>query len=148
MLREEKALALEALRPQPYQRTLLYVDDEVNLLAAIRRAMRQSGYRVLVAASAREAFEILATTEVGVIVCDQRMRGMSGTEFLARVKQMYPNAVRMVLSGYTDLQSVTDAVNRGAIFKFLTKPWIDEELDEAVRDAFAEFESKPGIVPT
>ena len=142
MLREEKSLALDKLQPQPYRRTLLYVDDEVNLLAAIRRAMRQSGYRVLVASSAREAFEILATTEVGVIVCDQRMRGMSGTEFLARVKQMYPLAVRMVLSGYTDLQSVTDAVNRGAIFKFLTKPWIDTELDEAVREAFAEFESK------
>jgi FixJ family two-component response regulator len=72
------------------------------------------------------------------------MRGMSGTEFLARVKQMYPLAVRMVLSGYTDLQSVTDAVNRGAIFKFLTKPWVDAELDEAVREAFAEFESKRG----
>lgn len=142
MLREEKALTLDKLQPQPYHRTMLYVDDEVNLLAAIRRAMRQSGYRVLVASSAREAFEILATTEVGVIVCDQRMRGMSGTEFLARVKQMYPLAVRMVLSGYTDLQSVTDAVNRGAIFKFLTKPWIDTELDEAVREAFAEFEAK------
>jgi PAS domain S-box-containing protein len=147
MLREDKALALDALQPQPYHRTLLYVDDEVNLLAAIRRAMRHSGYRVLVAASAREAFELLATTEVGVIVCDQRMRGMSGTEFLARVKQMYPHAVRMVLSGYTDLQSVTDAVNRGAIFKFLTKPWIDEELDEAVREAFAEFEAKRGTAP-
>lgn len=142
MLREEKSLALDKLQPQPYHRTLLYVDDEVNLLTAIRRAMRQSGYRVLVASNAREAFEILATTEVGVIVCDQRMRGMSGTEFLARVKQMYPLAVRMVLSGYTDLQSVTEAVNRGAIFKFLTKPWIDTELDEAVREAFAEFESK------
>jgi EAL domain-containing protein (putative c-di-GMP-specific phosphodiesterase class I)/ActR/RegA family two-component response regulator len=142
MLREEKSLALDKLQPQPYHRTLLYVDDEVNLLAAIRRAMRQSGYRVLVASNAREAFEILATNEVGVIVCDQRMRGMSGTEFLARVKQMYPLAVRMVLSGYTDLQSVTEAVNRGAIFKFLTKPWIDTELDEAVREAFAEFESK------
>ncbi|WP_440962596.1 EAL domain-containing protein [Massilia sp. GER05] len=142
MLREEKSLALDKLQPQPYHRTLLYVDDEVNLLTAIRRAMRQSGYRVLVASNAREAFEILATNEVGVIVCDQRMRGMSGTEFLARVKQMYPLAVRMVLSGYTDLQSVTEAVNRGAIFKFLTKPWIDTELDEAVREAFAEFESK------
>jgi PAS domain S-box-containing protein len=147
MLREDKALALDALQPQPYHRTLLYVDDEVNLLAAIRRAMRHSGYRVLVAASAREAFELLATSEVGVIVCDQRMRGMSGTEFLARVKQMYPHAVRMVLSGYTDLQSVTDAVNRGAIFKFLTKPWIDEELDEAVREAFTEFEAKRGTAP-
>jgi FixJ family two-component response regulator len=57
---------------------------------------------------------------------------------------MYPNAVRMVLSGYTDLQSVTDAVNRGSIFKFLTKPWIEEELTEAVREAFVEFEAKLG----
>jgi CheY-like chemotaxis protein len=144
MLREGKSLALDKLAPQPYQRTLLYMDDEVNLLAAVRRALRHSGYRVLTAGSAEEAFEILATNEVGVILCDQRMPGMSGTEFLSRVKQMYPNAVRMVLSGYTDLQSVTDAVNRGAIFKFLTKPWIEEELADAVRDAFVEFESKHG----
>jgi PAS domain S-box-containing protein/diguanylate cyclase (GGDEF)-like protein len=142
MLREEKSLVLDKLQPQPYQRTLLYVDDEPNLLAAVRRAMRHSGYQVLVASSAADAFEILATTPVGVILCDQRMRGMSGTEFLSRVKQMYPEAVRMVLSGYTDLQSVTEAVNRGAIFKFLTKPWIEEEFTEAVRDAFAEFEAK------
>jgi CheY-like chemotaxis protein len=145
MLREEQSLALDKLLPQPYQRTLLYVDDEVNLLSAVRRAMRHSGYRVLVASSADEAFEILATTEVGVILCDQRMRGMSGTEFLERVKQMYPDAVRIVLSGYTDLNSVTEAVNRGAIFKFLTKPWMEEELAEAVRDAFAEFESKRSV---
>jgi CheY-like chemotaxis protein len=144
MLREEKSLSLGALRRGSSQRTLLYVDDEVNLLAAVRRAMRHSGYRVLVASSAEEAFEVLATTEVGVIVCDQRMRGISGTEFLSRVKQMYPETVRMVLSGYTDLQSVTDAVNRGAIFKFLTKPWIEEELAAAVRDAFGEFEAKRG----
>jgi PAS domain S-box-containing protein len=144
MLREEKSLSLGALRRGSSQRTLLYVDDEVNLLAAVRRAMRHSGYRVLVASSAEEAFEVLATTEVGVIVCDQRMRGISGTEFLSRVKQMYPDTVRMVLSGYTDLQSVTDAVNRGAIFKFLTKPWIEEELAAAVRDAFGEFEAKRG----
>jgi PAS domain S-box-containing protein len=144
-LREERSLALDKLLPQPYRRTLLYVDEEVNLLAAVRRAMRHSGLRVLVASRADEAFEILATTEVGVIVCDQRMRGMSGAEFLARVKQMYPQAVRIVLTGYTDLQSVTDAVNHGAIFKFLTKPWIDAELTAAVRDAFAEFEAKRGM---
>jgi DNA-binding NtrC family response regulator len=144
MLGDGKSLALDKLQPQPYARTLLYLDDEVNLLAAVRRALRHSGYRVLTASSAEEAFEILATTEVGVILCDQRMRGMSGTEFLSRVKQMYPNAVRMVLSGYTDLHSVTDSVNHGAIFKFLTKPWIEEELSAALRDAFAEFESKGG----
>jgi EAL domain-containing protein (putative c-di-GMP-specific phosphodiesterase class I)/CheY-like chemotaxis protein/GGDEF domain-containing protein len=142
LLREHKSLPLEALQREPYQRTLLYVDDEANLLAAVRREMRHAGYRVLVAGGADEAFEVLATNEVGVILCDQRMRGMSGTEFLSRVKHMYPDAVRMVLSGYTDLQSVTDAVNHGAIFKFLTKPWVEEELGEAVREAFALFEAK------
>jgi YesN/AraC family two-component response regulator len=95
---------------------------------------------VIAAANAGEAFEILARTEVGVVLCDQRMPGMSGTEFLSRVKHMYPEVMRLVLSGYTDLQSVTDAVNHGAIFKFLTKPWVDEELEAALRDAFAEFE--------
>jgi PAS domain S-box-containing protein/diguanylate cyclase (GGDEF)-like protein len=142
MLRDGKSLALAGLRREPYQRTLLYVDDEVNLLSAIKRAMRHKGYRVLTAASAAAAFEILATVEVGVIVCDQRMRGMSGTEFLSRVKYMYPQVTRMILSGYTELQSVTDAVNHGAIFKFLTKPWNEEDLAQAVRDGFDAFESK------
>lgn len=142
LLQSEASLALETLLRQPYERTLLYVDDEVNLLSAVRRSMRQKGYKVLAAANADEAFEILATSEVGVILCDQRMPGMSGTEFLARVKHMYPSVVRMVLSGYIDLQSVTDAVNQGAIFKFLTKPWQDEELDAALREAFTQFELK------
>jgi DNA-binding NtrC family response regulator len=97
---------------------------------------------VLSAPNAADAFEILATTEVGVILCDQRMAGMEGSAFLSRVRYMYPEVTRMVLSGYTDLQSVTDAVNHGAIFKFLTKPWVDEELDEALREAFAEYERK------
>jgi DNA-binding NtrC family response regulator len=142
MLGDGKMLAFDGLRREPYERTMLYVDDEVKLLAAIKRAMRHKGWRVLTAASAAQAFEILATVEVGVIVCDQRMPGMSGTEFLSRVKHMYPQVTRMVLSGYTDLQSVTDAVNRGAIFKFLSKPWNDDELVEAVRDGFTAFETR------
>lgn len=142
MLREHKSLELGSLQREPYERTLLYVDDEVSLLAAVRRALRHKAYRVVTAASAADAFEILATQAVGVIVCDQRMPGMSGTEFLSRVKHMYPQVTRMVLSGYTDLQSVTDAVNHGAIFKFLAKPWNDDDLTEAVREGFEEFESK------
>jgi PAS domain S-box-containing protein/diguanylate cyclase (GGDEF)-like protein len=141
MLRERKSLAQGALLREPYQPTLLYVDDDANMLAAIRRELRHKGYRVLVAANAAEAFGILATTDVGVILCDQRMPGMCGTEFLSRVKHMYPNVTRMVLSGYTDLQSVTDAVNHGAIFKFLAKPWNGEELADAVREGFAAFEA-------
>jgi CheY-like chemotaxis protein len=106
LLRERASLDLGSLLRQPYARTLLYVDDEVSLLAAVTRSMRHKGCEVLAAASAAEAFEILATVEVGVILCGQRMRGMSGTEFLSRVKHMYPDVTRMVLSGYTDCRSV------------------------------------------
>ncbi|KRB79541.1 EAL domain-containing protein [Noviherbaspirillum sp. Root189] len=142
LLSEKKTLVLDKLPRQPYKRSLLFIDDELNVVAAIKRLMRNKDYTLYVATCAAEAFEILATTEVGVVLCDQRMPDMSGTEFLSRVKHMYPVVVRMVLSGYTDLQSVTDAVNHGAIFKFLTKPWDEEELFSAVDDAFSEFESK------
>jgi CheY-like chemotaxis protein len=140
MLGERKALALDGLLRPPCAATLLYVDDEPHLLAAVGRTLRHQGYRVLVAANAAAAFDILATVEIGAILCDQRMPGMGGTELLSRVKLMYPDVTRMVLSGYADLQSVTDAVNHGAIFKFLTKPWNDDELIEAVRAGFAAFE--------
>jgi DNA-binding NtrC family response regulator len=87
------------------------------------------------------AFEILVTSNIHVVLCDQRMPDISGTKFLSRMKQMYPAIIRMVLSGYTDLQSVTDAVNRDAIFKFLTKPWEKEEFLTALADACREYES-------
>jgi response regulator RpfG family c-di-GMP phosphodiesterase len=72
---------------------------------------------------------------VQVILSDQRMPGMCGTEFLSEVKSLYPRTVRMVLSGYTDLQSVTEAINRGAIYRFLTKPWEDEPLRAHIKEA-------------
>jgi PAS domain S-box-containing protein/diguanylate cyclase (GGDEF)-like protein len=147
MLSDDKSLDLDQLVRRPYERTLLVVDDEVNLGAAMKRLLRNRGYKVYVTSSPAAAFEILATAHVGVILCDQRMPGMSGTEFLSRVKSMYPGIIRMVLSGYTDLQSVTDAVNHGAIFKFLTKPWDEQELFKALEDAFHEFETKTGIGP-
>lgn len=78
----------------------------------------------------------MATSEVSVLLCDQRMSGMDGPTFLSRMRHMYPDVTRMVLSGYTD------AVNHGAIFKFLTKPWVEEELDAALHEAFAEYETK------
>jgi diguanylate cyclase (GGDEF)-like protein len=124
--------------------TLLLVDDEPGILAALRRVLRRENYRILTATSGEEALALLAGNEVGVILCDQRMTGMSGTELLARARTMHPAAVRMVLSGYTGLDSLTEAINRGEIFKFLTKPWEDTELIEAVRDAFRHFDESAG----
>jgi len=84
----------------------------------------------------KDAFDLLAQHDVQVIISDQRMPEMSGTEFLSRVKDMYPNTARIVLSGYTDLKSVTEAVNQGAIFKFLSKPWEDEKIRKEIAEVF------------
>ena len=85
---------------------------------------------------------MLTQREVGVIVSDQRMPGMTGVEFLSEVKELYPDTVRIVLSGYTELNSVTDAINRGAVYKFLTKPWEDDLLRANVDEAFRRYEMK------
>lgn len=126
------------------QRTLLLLDDEENILRALVRVLRRDGYQILCARTAAEAFSMLALQEVQVILSDQRMPGMSGTEFLSQVKLMYPRTVRIVLSGYTDLASVTDAVNRGAIYKFLTKPWDADALRAQVEEAFRRFDLERG----
>ena len=117
-------------------RTLLLVDDEANILSALKRLLRGDGYDILTALSATQGMEMLATHPVDVIISDQRMPGMSGVEFLRRVKTLHPETVRLVLSGYTDLQAVTDAINEGAIYKFLTKPWDDGILRANIEEAF------------
>lgn len=122
--------------PADTGQTLLLVDDEPNILSAISRLLRREGYRILTAETPLEAFEILAKNPVHVILSDQRMPDMTGTEFFARVRQLYPDTIRIVLTGYADLDSVTGAINRGAIYKFLTKPWDDDQLREQIREGF------------
>ncbi|MBB3332535.1 diguanylate cyclase (GGDEF)-like protein/PAS domain S-box-containing protein [Halomonas campaniensis] len=133
-----EARALEQAQKAGRQggQTLLLVDDETNILRALTRTLRRDGYRILTAPSAREAFEQLAAEEVQVIISDQRMPEMSGTEFLRRVTELYPEMIQIVLSGYTDLKTVTEAINEGAVYKFLTKPWDDDELRLVVQQAF------------
>lgn len=118
------------------ERTLLLLDDEENILRALTRLLRRDGYRILATTSVKEAFSLLAANQVQVIVSDQRMPEMSGTDFLSEVKAIHPETVRIVLSGYTDLKSVTDAINEGAIYKFLTKPWDDQQIREHIQQAF------------
>ncbi|MBF0272048.1 MAG: EAL domain-containing protein [Magnetococcales bacterium] len=122
------------------ERVLLVVDDEPCILQAIQRVLRRDGYRILATSSVREGFDLLSQHSVGVVVCDQRMKEMAGTEFLRRTKELHPDTVRIVLSGYTELSSVIDAVNRGAIYKFLTKPWEDDALSQGIKDAFRLYE--------
>lgn len=124
--------------------TLLLVDDEENVLSALKRLLRKDGYRILTATSAKEALELLALHTVHVIVSDQRMPRMSGTELFSRVKELYPNTVRIILSGYTELNSVTEAINQGSIYRFFTKPWIDTDLQHEIKNAFVHFNQQFG----
>jgi diguanylate cyclase (GGDEF)-like protein/PAS domain S-box-containing protein len=134
----------KALPPDPNQaaeppQTLLIVDDDVNVLSSLHRLFRRDGYRILTAASPSEGFDLLALHPVQVIVCDQRMPVMSGTEFLSKVKDMYPDTIRIILSGYTGLEAMLDSINRGAIYRFYTKPWDDIQLRDNIRLAFHHY---------
>ncbi len=144
---DELARLVEDNRAQPDQppaqddkvQTLLIVDDDVNVLTALHRLFRRDNYRVLTASSPAEGFELLALYRVQVILCDQRMPVMSGTEFLSKVKEMYPETIRIILSGYTGVETVLDSINRGAIYRFYTKPWHDLQLRENIRLAFRHY---------
>ncbi|MFL6631970.1 MAG: EAL domain-containing protein [Massilia sp.] len=137
LLQTGPGLAPRLLRFNRTQPTVLLVDDEPSIVSSLKRLLRGDGYRILTANSGREGLQLLAEHTVDLIVSDQRMPEMTGVEFLRKVRQLYPDTVRIVLSGYTELQTVTDAVNGGAIYKFLTKPWDDEQLRSHIQEAVA-----------
>ncbi|MDL2355776.1 MAG: EAL domain-containing protein [Pseudomonadota bacterium] len=137
LLTAQHSLPAHLLRfPRSRKRTLLLVDDEPNIVAALKRLLRSDGYQILSALSGQDGLDVLANNDVDVIVSDQRMPGMLGADFLRAAKVRYPHTIRIMLSGYTELQSVTAAVNEGAIYKFLTKPWEDEQLRGHIAEAF------------
>ena len=124
------------------ERLLLLVDDEENITSSLTRLLRRDGYTIYRASSGEEGLALLKQHQFGVIISDQRMPGMTGTEFLSQVKELYPETVRVVLSGYTEFNSITDAINRGAVYKFLTKPWEDDLLRAHIQEAFQRYEMK------
>ncbi|EEF26972.1 two-component system sensor histidine kinase/response regulator, putative, partial [Ricinus communis] len=136
LLRDDRRLPPHLLRVQARRRTLLLVDDEVNILSALKRLLRPDGYDILTAGSGEQGLALLARQPVDVIISDQRMPGINGADFLREARKLRPDTIRIMLSGYTELQSVTDAVNEGAIYKFLTKPWNDAQLRAHLHDAF------------
>jgi len=121
-------------------RTLLLVDDEPYVLNALERLFRDDGYKVLKAPSGSAALELLTTRPVGVIISDERMPEMSGSELLSCIRELYPDSIRIVLTGHTELEAVMDAVNRGAIYKFLVKPWDPLALRASVEEAFQQHD--------
>jgi putative two-component system response regulator len=120
---------------------VLLVDDEQNVLNALKRVFIDSDIEVLTASSPFEALEILAKTDgVSVIVSDNLMPGMSGIEFLQKAKLTTPDAVRIMLTGYADLEAVIDAINKGEVYKFITKPWDDNDFIDIVLNSINRHE--------
>ena len=137
----EQLLVADHALPAPelssgHRQTLLIVDDEANIRSSLYRLLRRDGYHILRAASAEEGLAMLALHEVQVVVSDQLMPGMSGTEFLAKVKQLHPKTIRIMLSGYTAVDSIIEATNSGAVFRFHTKPWDDDGMRASIAEAF------------
>jgi diguanylate cyclase (GGDEF)-like protein len=118
---------------------LLFVDDEPNILKTLRLIFEDDSYIIYTATSGKDALEILAKTPIQVIISDQRMPNMTGTEFLTQVKSLYPKTVRIILSGFSDFDALKDAINNGAIYKFINKPWDIDALRTLVRDAFQQI---------
>jgi CheY-like chemotaxis protein len=135
-VRERKQLTLSSNGGEKARPTLLVVDDEPNILSAVARVLRREDYRVLRAGSASEAFDLLAGNAVQVVISDHRMPVMTGAEFLGKVKVLYPDTVRILFSGHVEVDALTEAVNRGAVYRFLLKPWDDEALRQSIREAF------------
>lgn len=121
--------------------TILYVDDEENNLFSFKATFRIK-YQVLTAISGDRALEILATKPVHIIITDQRMPEMTGVEFLEKVIEKYPDPIRILLTGYADMGAVVDAVNKGKIFHYITKPWNEEELDLTINRAYEKYLEK------
>ena len=118
--------------------SILYVDDEENNLFSFKATFRIK-YQVLTAISGTEALKILETKPVHLIITDQRMPEMTGVEFLEKVLEKYPDPMRILLTGYADMDAVVDAVNKGKIFHYLAKPWNEEELDLTINMAYAKY---------
>ena len=115
---------------------VLCVDDEPNVLEALYRKLRKDGYNILLAASAEEALEVMKSNPVDVIISDELMPGMGGNSLLQWIKEDYPNTVRIMLTGhYTESEVTLGAINRAEVFRLLPKPWNEDELRGAVREA-------------
>ncbi len=133
---ENKMKAFRDTFNQRKDKTLLVLDDEICIVDILCKIFEQEGYNVIGTTDINTAFDTLSTHDVGVILCDQRMPAMSGTEFLSKVKDIYPDTQRIILSGFSNMDDIINAINKGAIYKFIKKPWDSTLLKETIHDAF------------
>jgi DNA-binding NtrC family response regulator len=120
---------------------ILIVDDEPEILYSLRGLLRKE-FEVNTATSAYDGFQVLRRQPIHVIMTDQRMPEMTGVEFLRQVRSEYPEAIRLIITGYADIKAVIDAINQGSIFRYLTKPWNPDELEAVLHQAVEEYERR------
>ena len=128
-----------------HDHTVLFVDDEVNILKALQRLLRNEPMNVLTASRPEQAIELIEREQVKVVVTDQRMPEMSGVDMLSTIRERNPSIVRMMLTGYTEMNIAVEAINRGEIFRLITKPWNDDELKATLRQACDHYDLKREI---
>ena len=119
---------------------VLLVDDEANVLSALGRSLFEEPIELVTSTSGEQALDVLAEQSFKVVVSDERMIGMQGSEFLSRVKELYPNTIRIMLTGHATLEAAMKAVNEGEIYRFFSKPWNDHDLKFAIRSAIEKFD--------
>ena len=118
------------------QATVLFVDDEPNILSSLRRLFRPLGYKVLTAESGAAGLQVLEQeARIDLVVSDMRMPEMDGARFLELVRERWPDTIRLLLTGYSDITSILAAINRGEIYRYITKPWDDNDIQLVVRHA-------------
>ena len=119
----------------PSQFSVLCVDDEANILSALRRMLVLEGFQVVTAESGALALELMQKDQFHVLLTDLQMPGMTGVELLEKVREKWPDTMRLLLTGTADINSAVAAINQGEIYRYLTKPWIDAELVGVIKSA-------------
>lgn len=120
---------------------VLYIDDEENNLHAFKASFRRQ-YEIYTAISAAEGLKVLQNISVHVILADQKMPGITGVEFFKSITDTYPDPIRILLTGYTDIEALADAINHGDIYRYITKPWNDLELHNSIKNAYDAYKAK------
>ena len=121
------------------ENTILLVDDEQGVISALKRVLMDEPYEIFTANSGQEGLNIMENNRIKLVMSDERMPGMSGTEFLTTVKKLFPTAIRIMLTGHASIQSAMSAVNSGEIYRFFAKPWDDLEIKLSIKSAIDKF---------
>jgi CheY-like chemotaxis protein len=144
LLQNRPTLRLGATEHDAAQRVLI-VDDEPAILSSLKRELSLNGFEVETAANAEEGFSILARQLIPVVISDFNMPGLSGPDFLERVKKLHPQTVRVAISGAHDLELMARAINKGSVFKFIFKPWTEEQLIDIMEESFRYYHASANL---